>query len=471
VAQFGRAGWLVRLRTDGCDLSRSQPWQERENLGHQGQSLIQLGAASHKHRHRDLKFGGVLMKTQVAVCRQENMEFSWASASSFPFLLPPQPIFCTETQSCPVNARPKRQSRHSSMRMHMADGFEHFQLAGFNDGDGLRAFDRRKSLQKTFNGFAAFQGINQILQGDTRADKNGGTNPFIQCLLYGVKWVEYCYSSDGTERKEFAMRMPITRIVMIGLLLITAKFNQRDSLGADATAQTNAKPERLIDIKVALSVLTAYADCQIQGMASSLSVVAEAQEIQSLDWARMKPLLAAVQERFGPAAVWFARPDGSYFSVDKGLTDQNLKNRPYFAKVMAGELSIGELVVSRSTGADTVITAVPVKRDGKVVGVLGASIYLDKLAQQIKKTTPLPEGVVFYALDPKGQIALHSQEGLIFQEATQLGSPTLTEAIRRMLASRDGVVTYEFEGRQQKAIFQTSSLTGWKFVIRFPAEK
>jgi methyl-accepting chemotaxis protein len=258
---------------------------------------------------------------------------------------------------------------------------------------------------------------------------------------------------------------------MIGLLLITAKFNQRDSLGADATAQTNAKPERLIDIKVALSVLTAYADCQIQGMASSLSVVAEAQEIQSLDWARMKPLLAAVQERFGPAAVWFARPDGSYFSVDKGLTDQNLKNRPYFAKVMAGELSIGELVVSRSTGADTVITAVPVKRDGKVVGVLGASIYLDKLAQQIKKTTPLPEGVVFYALDPKGQIALHSQEGLIFQEATQLGSPTLTEAIRRMLASRDGVVTYEFEGRQQKAIFQTSSLTGWKFVIRFPAEK
>ena len=78
---------------------------------------------------------------------------------------------------------------------------------------------------------------------------------------------------------------------------------------------------------------------------------------------------------------------------------------------------------------------------------------------------------MFYALDPKGQIALHSQEGRIFQESTQLGSPTLTEAVHRMLAGRDGVVTYEFEGRQQKAIFQTSSLTGWKFVIRFPAEK
>ena len=78
---------------------------------------------------------------------------------------------------------------------------------------------------------------------------------------------------------------------------------------------------------------------------------------------------------------------------------------------------------------------------------------------------------MFYALDPKGQIALHSQEGRIFQEAAQLGSPTLTEAVPPDVASRDGIVTYEFEGRQQKAIFQTSSLTGWKFVIRFPADK
>ena len=58
------------------------------------------------------------------------------------------------------------------MRMRMADGFEHFQLAGFNDGDGLRAGDGRK----------AFQGVNQILQGDTRAahDFGIGVNDALQ---------------------------------------------------------------------------------------------------------------------------------------------------------------------------------------------------------------------------------------------------------------------------------------------------
>lgn len=55
----------------------------------------------------------------------------------------------------------------------MADGFEHFQLTGFNDGDRLRAFDGRESFQKIFNGFATFQGVDQILQGDARPDKNG----------------------------------------------------------------------------------------------------------------------------------------------------------------------------------------------------------------------------------------------------------------------------------------------------------
>jgi len=46
-------------------------------------------------------------------------------------------------------------------------------VAGLNDRDGLRAFDRREAFQKIFNGFAAFQGINQVLQGNPGAGKHG----------------------------------------------------------------------------------------------------------------------------------------------------------------------------------------------------------------------------------------------------------------------------------------------------------
>jgi C4-dicarboxylate-specific signal transduction histidine kinase len=230
------------------------------------------------------------------------------------------------------------------------------------------------------------------------------------------------------------------------------------------------KPERVVDIRVALSALSALADRRIESTADVLTVAARGQDVQSLEWEKMKPVLAAVEERFGPANVWYAKPDGSYFTVEKGPTGMNLQDRPYFPKVLAGQTSVGELVVSRATGGNTVIVAVPVMKEGKAVGALGASIYLDRLAQQLKKAAPLPDGVVFYALDGKGQIALHTQEGRIFQEATQLGSPTLAEAVRRMLTTAEGVVGYEFEGARQKAVYQTSSLTGWKFAVRFPAE-
>jgi len=96
--------------------------------------------------------------------------------------------------------------------MRMADGFEHFQPAGFNDGDGLRAFDGRESFQKIFNGFAPFQRVNQILQGDTRADKYGraahdfgvGVDDAFQ-ISYCQLWLKYacrriCHAPTPTWR-------------------------------------------------------------------------------------------------------------------------------------------------------------------------------------------------------------------------------------------------------------------------------
>lgn len=62
-------------------------------------------------------------------------------------------------------------------------------------------------------------------------------------------------------------------------------------------------------------------------------------------------------------------------------------------------------------------------------------------------------------------------EERIFKEATQLGGPSLGDAVHKMLTTQDGEVTYEFEGAQQKAIYKTSKLTGWKFAIRTPAKQ
>ena len=44
-------------------------------MGHQRYGFIKLGASGHEHDHRDLKFDRVLLKAQVAVGGEKNIEF------------------------------------------------------------------------------------------------------------------------------------------------------------------------------------------------------------------------------------------------------------------------------------------------------------------------------------------------------------------------------------------------------------
>ncbi len=113
----------------------------------------------------------------------------------------------------------------------------------------------------------------------------------------------------------------------------------------------------------------------------------------------------------------------------------------------------GDLVVSRSTGKRSTVIAVPVLHGSRVVGALGASISMEKVADLIDHATGFPPQVMFYALDAHGMIALHREPGLLFEFAPELGGPTLSAAVHEMLAKPEGAVRYEFQGAEREAIF------------------
>ena len=165
------------------------------------------------------------------------------------------------------------------------------------------------------------------------------------------------------------------------------------------------------------------------------------------------------------AVMWFAKADGSYSTVEKGLTDKNLKDRDYFPVLMAGKDVNDALVVSKTTGISTVVVATPVMKDGKVVGALGVSISLEKLAKLVDDTLDLPSDIVFYALNQKGQTALHKDTAKLILFPTNLGEDTLKKAVEEMLSKPEGVESYDFKGAHKTAIFKKSKVTGWVFVL------
>ncbi|MEN6395033.1 MAG: transporter substrate-binding domain-containing protein [Methanoregula sp.] len=217
----------------------------------------------------------------------------------------------------------------------------------------------------------------------------------------------------------------------------------------------------------ALNTMVAKTDGKMKVILRPFEVLALTSEVQSGDWNKIQPLLATLQGKEPDAWIWYALPDGSYYTVADGLTSANLKSRSYFPDLLAGKESVGVVVVSHTTGRNAGIVAVPVIKGGAVQSALGASVYLDNLTDELRQD--IPEPFVFYAIDTEGKFAIHSEKGQISRTITTIGPDTsFGKAITTIRATDSGTVEYDDGGIHYMADFRSSPLTSWKFVVAWP---
>lgn len=219
----------------------------------------------------------------------------------------------------------------------------------------------------------------------------------------------------------------------------------------------------------ALLAVMSYTDGRINNVLRPLEVLSLTGEAASGDWAEIKPLLRGIEEKEPEARLWYAYPNGTYYTVVDDLASANLMSRSYFPVVLSGKESVGTVVVSHSTGRNTAIAAVPVKKGHTVTGVLGASIYMDDVTDTLRNE--LPSGMVFYALDSEGKFALNSDKGLISQNISmQDGETSYGRALKKMLSEENGMARYEYDGKSWNAVFRTSPVTGWRIAVAYATE-
>lgn len=259
------------------------------------------------------------------------------------------------------------------------------------------------------------------------------------------------------------------KIVLILFLLL---FVTQPTLAGETMSGAETKGvagTRVADMHILLNAFTALAEEHIEGTLRGMKYLTETEAVRSGDWNAMKgPLVEFSRSGINAAAVWYARPDGHYFTVEKNLTDQSLSDRPYFPRLMAGASVVGDLVISKSTGKRTAILALPIWKNGKVSGALGVSLSLDKMSWMLQEKMALPGDMVFYALDAHGQSSLHKDSNLLFTFPSDIGSKTLKDAAREMLSHQEGVARYEFHG-EKIIVYKRSQLTGWVFAIGYVA--
>lgn len=219
----------------------------------------------------------------------------------------------------------------------------------------------------------------------------------------------------------------------------------------------------LVDGNIALSSLVSLAEGHMSSVRDSLETLAATPEAKSADWnAIVAPLTAAAKANV-PGVYFFAKANGTYWTTAAGLQKVSLLDRAYFRAALAGNATIGELVRSKSTGKESAVIAIPVRgTNGKIVGVLGGSIFLNELSGQLVREMGLGAGVAFFAVDSRVMIALHSDPTNIFTEPSKI-SPELDAVGRKMIENESGVQTYVYRGKTRTMLFVHSKLTGWRF--------
>jgi hypothetical protein len=203
--------------------------------------------------------------------------------------------------------------------------------------------------------------------------------------------------------KQKALYLGICLLIVVVIAVIVTGFGSKENA----------------DTETGVSAAVALTEARIEGLVTSMQVMALTDEVKSVDWAMIEPLLTELEENSIPLVAWFVLPDASYYTVDVGLASGNLSDREYFPVVMDGEVAVGYTVVSKSTGKESTVAAVPVKDGNEVIGALGASIYLEELSQSIVTDLGLSDDMVFYAVNADDVIALHSDAAMIMEEASE----------------------------------------------------
>lgn len=248
------------------------------------------------------------------------------------------------------------------------------------------------------------------------------------------------------------------------LLLLGASLLALLSLPSSRAQELQPSPS--LDARLTLRACESLTDQHLEDVLTALKALAATQEAVAGDWQRLRPPLSQLARGLSTsAAVWFARPDGSYYTVASGLTGQSLSGRHYFPGLIRGKDVIGSLVISKSTGERSVIVATPIVSEGRITGALGVSLSATKLSARVRDGIKPPANFVFYALDSQGRTAVHEQSDLIFQFPSDLGDQSLKSAVKRMLSAPEGVVHYTFRNTRRTAVFRRSARTGWVFAL------
>ncbi len=169
--------------------------------------------------------------------------------------------------------------------------------------------------------------------------------------------------------------------------------------------------------------------------------------------------------------VFFADASGTYRTYE-GKTG-SIAQRPYFQKGMRGEASISDPVKSGATGNTVVVIAVPVKAEGRIIGIIFGAITVDDLSRRVLAVKMGQTGYAF-VLQSDGLAIFHPSKEQAMKTnpvKDEKIPPGLREVSQRMVKGESGFSSYEWQGVEKAVGFTPVSGVAWSLAVSVPLEE
>jgi len=195
---------------------------------------------------------------------------------------------------------------------------------------------------------------------------------------------------------------------------------------------------------------------------SILFEIANRPSIRTLDWAIVHADLLPEVPRIKAQQMALVLADGSYTSVIN-TTHNNVFDRSYFKKAMAGENNI-DIVVSRATGKPVIVMAVPIRqsneKDAPVIGILmaekdGVDYLTDIMLENL--SVNMPSGYCYIMDISSGQAVTvaHPNKDMVANRYTPEEEAKKNPALASLGAmfaesvkERNGEASYTYNGKK-----------------------
>lgn len=270
-------------------------------------------------------------------------------------------------------------------------------------------------------------------------------------------------------KRYFLIIAAFLSFMILSLLFFLSWLQQDVEVSSRKTVATNVERQSY-HLKSVLDIQFNY----LTGMASYMG------EREDLFCQGNKRLIQSIVKEQDLNLIGIMKADGDTY-YNNGAR-KNVKNRGYFKKVMQGQKIMSPPLESKVDGRTKVILAVPIYRNGKVTGALGASYNVGALNQML--FNDIYDGIGFsMIIDTSGKI-ISCDSGLSYRKigindnvydfytkSGEVAEETMKSAKANIKKQKSGILVLKEKNAMSYLAYEPLHINNWMLCYMVPQSK